>query len=338
MAYLFVPHEYLPLTMQGSHPSSAQLQRSIALCTEQPGTAWFEDAAAVAASAAGAIDINREGTAELRRRGIRADTLQLGYVPEWDRWHGDENSARPLDFTFMGGYTQRRAAALASCAPVLAGRPTAIHLFDTTIPHTSESSSFFSGDRKWDHLRSSKVILNVHRSPLAYLEWQRVIGAMVNGCVVLSEHSLGTEPLVPGEHFISTSAAGIPAVLRALLDDESLLASVRREAYEILRDQLPLDDEISLLVDALEHASQTDIGVSPRGRLQPFARPRPPVRAPAEPVRLAERRTEMDVVRMALKHLVTSQEALRRELRHGEDSPGRTVSSGMATATGTSPT
>jgi len=320
LAYLFVPHEYLPLTMPEAHPSSGQLQRSVALCTEQPGTNWFEDAAAVAANTARAIDINREGTRELRRRGVRADTLQLGYVPEWDRWGGDDSRPRPIDFTFMGGYTQRRAAALASCAPVLADRRAEIHLFDTSSPHTGESVSFFSGDRKWEHLGSSKVILNVHRSPLAYLEWQRVIGAMVNGCVVLSEHSLGTEPLVPGEHFISTDAAGIPGVLRALLEDEAWLASVRRKAYDTLRNELPLDGEIHLLVDALDQASQADIGLASRGRLRPFPKPRPPVCPPSEPMRLAEHRTEIDVVRMALKHVVTTQAALLREVRQGDGS------------------
>ena len=49
VAFLFVPHEYIPLTMPEAHPSAGQLKRSVALCTEQPGTAWFDDAAAVAA-------------------------------------------------------------------------------------------------------------------------------------------------------------------------------------------------------------------------------------------------------------------------------------------------
>ena len=321
VAYLFVPHEYMPLTMPEAHPSPGQLKRSVALCTEQPGTAWFDNAAAYAAEAACAIDINDEGTRALRSRGIAAETLQLGHVPEWDRWRGDESRERPIDFTFMGGYTPRRGAILASCGPVLAGRRTEIHLFDTSTPHTADSPAFFSGDRKWDHLCASKVILNVHRSPLAYLEWQRVLGAMANGCVVLSEHSLGTDPLVPGEHFVSTSAERVPAVLRALLADDELLAGIRRSAYETLRDELPIDTKIHALVNALELASRADIGMSRRGRVQPLPRPRPPQRPVPEPVRLAEARTEIDEVRMALKHVILAQGEIRRQLRAGGDSP-----------------
>ena len=336
VGYLFVPHEYLPLTMPEAHPSEGQLKRSVALCTEQPGTHWFEHAAGVAEKATFAIDINREGTRELRKRGVAARTLQLGYVPEWDRWGGDEDRDRPIDFTFMGGYTPRRGRILASCGSVLAGRRSEIHLFDTSRPHTAGSPSFFSGERKWAHLGASKTILNVHRSPLAYLEWQRVIGAMVNGCVVLGEHSLGIEPLVPGEHFISTTAEAVPAVLRALLEDDELLARVRRSAYETLRDELPLDGEIHVLVDALEAASGTALGMSRPGRLQPVPRPKPAAAGLSEPARLANQRTEIDTIRMALKQIVLTQGDIQRQLRsrdgehvpdraesHGPEAPGR---------------
>jgi Glycosyl transferase family 2 len=307
LAYFFVPHEYLPLTEREAHPSPGQLKRSVALCTEQPGTSWFDQAATIAAEAGGVIDINREGARELERRGISTQAVQLGYVPEWDLWGGDETQPRSIDFTFMGGHTPRRGGVLASCAPVLAGRRTEIHLFETSTPHTATSPSFFGGDRKWAHLCSSKVLLNVHRAPLAYLEWQRVLGAIVNGCVVISEHSLGTEPLVAGKHLISASAERIPAVLRGLLDDPDLLASIRRDAYRTLRDEVPIDGEIGVLAEALDRVSRAPIGVSPRGRLQPLPRPRAPEPRIPEPVRLSQHRTEMDHIRMALKHIVLTQ-------------------------------
>ncbi len=52
----------------------------------------------------------------------------------------------------MGGYTQRRAEALARCAPVLADRRASLHLFESALPHTADSQSFLSGERKWEHL------------------------------------------------------------------------------------------------------------------------------------------------------------------------------------------
>jgi hypothetical protein len=313
VSYLFVPHEYLPLTESSAHPSHAHLRRSVALCTEQPGTTWFEEAARIAAEAGKAIDINPEGAAELRRRDIAAETLQLGYVPEWDHWHGDEARDRPWDLTFMGGYTPRRAAALARCAHVLADRRAALHLFDTRVPHTAESEAFFSGARKWEHLASSKAIVNVHRSPLAYLEWQRIVGAIANGCVVVTEHSLGAAPLEPGVHYVSTALDGLPATLRALLDDPSRLEGIRQSAYETLREQLPLSASIHVLANALDEVSRASVGRLQRGTLAPRPAPRRDV-PPPEYQRIALHHTETDVVRMALKQVLMAQKALERRL------------------------
>ena len=312
LAYLFVPHEFMPLTQAEAHPSAAHMHRTVALCTEQPGTTWFDEAAEIAADAHVAIDINRQGVAELRWRGIRTELLQLGYVPDWDHWGGDESRLRDLDVTFMGGHTERRGRALAACAPVLAGRPVALHLYETAAPHTADSPSFFSGARKWDHLARCRTMVNVHRSPLAYFEWQRMIGAIANGCVVLTEHSLGGEPLVAGEHFISTSCESMAPVLRAFLDDEERIARVRREAYAFLREQLPLSACICVLADALESAARQRVAGSASSWSAPW-----PLPAPA-PERVPEyERTphgELHPLRMALKHLVLRQQDLSRRL------------------------
>ncbi len=53
LVYLYVPHEYHPLVEDLAHPTPKQLGRSIALCTEQPGTHWFELTSSIAASAGG---------------------------------------------------------------------------------------------------------------------------------------------------------------------------------------------------------------------------------------------------------------------------------------------
>src|SRR6476661_8257724 len=48
LVYVFVPHELLPLLMPDAHPSEPQLQRSVTICTEQPGTHWFDEDARIA--------------------------------------------------------------------------------------------------------------------------------------------------------------------------------------------------------------------------------------------------------------------------------------------------
>src|SRR6202035_5923111 len=72
LVYVFVPHELLPLLMPDAHPTEPQLKRSVTICTEQPGTSWFDEDARIAKRAAAAIDINRLGVVALHKLGIDA--------------------------------------------------------------------------------------------------------------------------------------------------------------------------------------------------------------------------------------------------------------------------
>jgi hypothetical protein len=313
LVYVFVPHELLPLLMPDAHPSEPQLRRSVTICTEQPGTRWFDEDARIARRAAAAIDINQLGVSALKKAGIHAKFLQLGYVPAWDHWHGEEASERPVEVTFQGGATPRRVKALARCGRHLAGRRTELHLFESVVPERADSKHFLSGARKWDMLRTSKMIMNVHRSELGYLEWQRAIGAMVNGCVLLSEHSLGFEPLVPGEHFVSVSFDSLDVALEGLVDDAGRLARIRASAYEFLRDEHPLSASIEVLAETIDEVASRPIAGTRERKALP--RPKPPQAPPAEYERIAQAGTELDVLRMATKQLLLEQRQMRRMLR-----------------------
>ncbi len=314
LVYVFVPHEYHPLTQPLAHPTAAQLVRTVAICTEPPGTHWFEVAAGIAVSCGAVIDINSVGAQALRERGIKVDLLSLGYVPSWDSWGGVE-SDRPIDVTFMGGATARREAALGACGQVLTSRRAAFHLYETIRPHNREAELFLSGQRKWKHLAASKVLLNIHRDELGYFEWQRVIGAMANGCVVLTEHSSGIEPLEPGVHFVSGKLAHLPFLIDALLEDPARLASIRLAAYEFLRQQFRLSDSIRVL-DETARAVQRSAPVvqSPSKKA---ARPAPsPISQPQTGFeRAVELRSNEDVLfRMAIKRILLEQRDLVRAI------------------------
>jgi hypothetical protein len=315
LVYVFVPHELLPLLMPDAHPSEPQLRRSVTICTEQPGTSWFEEDARISKRAAATVDINRLGVAALQKLGVRARLLQLGYIPGWDRWHGEETSERPVELTFMGGATPRRLTALARCGGLLAGRRTELHLTETILPHQAGSEHFISGNRKWDLLRSSKVLMNVHRSELGYLEWQRAVEAVANGCVLLSEHSLGFEPLVAGEHFASVSFDSLGVALEVLLSDEERLARMRTSAYAFLRDEYPLSSSIQVLSEAVvDVASRPTPAVAGLER-EISPRPKPPDVPLTEHERILKGRTDLDIVRMGIKQLLLDQRDTRRALR-----------------------
>lgn len=314
LACLFVPHEYMPLVRDEAHPSERQLARSVALCTEQPGTQWFDAAAKIAERAAVAVDINTLGVAELRRCGVEARFFQLGYVPEWDHWHGDETAERPVDVTFMGGHTRRRARALAACGRQLAGRRAELHLFDNTVPHHAGAQHYLAGTEKWELLRRSKLIVNVHRGELGYMEWQRVIGAIANGCVVVTEHSLGFAPLVPGEHFVSVSLESLPAALDALLADPGQIAAIRSAAYRFLVDEIPLARTIEPLAAVLRDVSGRSFVEAVEDRARGVPAPREPQAPPPEAARMLEANDDLSVLRMAVKELTLSQRDIARRL------------------------
>jgi hypothetical protein len=312
--YLFVPHEYVPFVDDEAHPGPLQLSRSIALCTEQPGTSWFEQTAAIAARAAAAVDINRLGVHELRKRGIPADLLQLGYFADWDTWGGEDQGERPVDVTFMGGYTPRRARALARCGRFLVNRRVELTVTESLRPHLVDSTDFLSGDRRWAALRRSKLIINVHRSELGYLEWLRIIGAMLNGCVVVTEHSIGFDPLIPGEHFVSVGYDRLPLAVDALLNDPDRIAKIRAQAYAFLRAELPFSSTIDTLVQIIHKVATAPIDPDLALPAPVYPRPCLPHVPPSECERILSDRSDLDRIKAALKDLVLGQAELRRQI------------------------
>ncbi|MGD9735438.1 MAG: glycosyltransferase [Solirubrobacterales bacterium] len=311
LVYMFIPHEYFPLVGPVAHPSDVQLARSVAIGTEQPGTPWFELVCQLATKAGATVDINRLGTKELNDRDIDAEFVPLGYVRAWDHWHSEEQP-RSVDLAFLGGYNDRRAHALATCAPVLRNRTSALYLTETGKPHARGSSYFLSHERKWQLMADSRLLLNVHRAELGYLEWHRILGATLNGCVVLSENAIGAEPLVPGEHFVAVKYEDIPFALEALLADEDRLRRIRHSVYELLRTELPEERTAEVLVAAVEKASKSHKTVGAWGLPSPS-----PVELEAPPDGWEEHAEVIGAdlpMRMALKHLVVRQKALERRL------------------------
>jgi hypothetical protein len=206
----------------------------------------------------------------------------------------------------------------------MTGRRSAIHLTESTRPHTVGKASFLSHDRKWELLADGKVLLNVHRTALPYMEWHRVIGGILNGCVIVTEHALGTAPLEPGEHYVSANYEMLPHVLEGALGDPERLERMRRDAYDLIKREMPLSTMVERLASAVERAADSPL---PRGALKaPEALPLPQPPQPPAPAwkHYVEFTGESLPLRTALKHLVVRTRLLERkidELR-GQDAPG----------------
>ncbi|MEA2684673.1 MAG: hypothetical protein QOK05_3001 [Chloroflexota bacterium] len=242
-----VPHELYLGREVGTWPSRRQRQRTIGLVTEHPGTSWFEVATLAVADLGAGFALNQAAVAECRARGLRTDHLQLGYTPNWDRWGGGPVE-RPTEITYLGVAEGRRNQVLAGFSPTLWRRRCAL-LIPPMGRGNVEHPDFLVGDAKWRHLASSQVLINLHRGGVFDTEWPRVIEAMSNGCVVVSEHCSDATPLVPGEHYLSASAADVADLANAILDDPDELDRVRRSAYQFVRHEMPMAHAARALVD-----------------------------------------------------------------------------------------
>jgi hypothetical protein len=321
------PHEFFEL---GDAPA-AELQRaaaaSVCVCTEQPGTPWFHLSVDACRRSVAALDINPQGVAALRDVGVDARHLRLGGVPRIDASGdapgGPGGATRPIDVLFLGGLDDRRGAVLAGLAPHLYRRRAELRLFRFDRPVTPRTPGVVFGHDKYRLLASSTLLVNVHRDrsadlpagaePPAYFEWARMIEAMANGCVVVTEPSEGFEPLVPGVHFVEAGADALGSAVAELLDDPERVVAIREAAHRAVMADLALAPEVGRVLDEIEtdvlerlesHAATAD-PTKGLWRLGASKVP-PPVRlGPFRPLRHLQRRA---------KHVAMAENAALRRL------------------------
>jgi len=327
---LFIPHEFMALVDPLAHPTPMQMSRTIAVCTEQPGTTWFDLTAEVAERAGAVVDINPLAAAEMRRLGIAAEHIQIGYVPAWDVWHGGEGEGdeREIDLAFLGRFTEERARTIARCVRTMERRRAAIYLTETVRPHVAGSAYYLSGERRAQLLANSKVLLNVHQQKLPYLEWHRILSAVLNGCVVLTEHSLMTEPFEAGEHFVSARPGDLPLVLEGLLNEPERMREIRHRAYDLVREQMPMSAAVDVLLKAIERAAANPVDNGSLGPAPPLPMPKPlPEPKPGWEAYVDEIGEQLPT-RRALMDLVLRTRSLERrieEMANGSAEPNQIV-------------
>lgn len=313
--YVSIPHEFFQLAPDYGRPAPGQLARTVGLCVEQPGTDEFEITCRFASQLGGMLAIHPGAARELVRREIRATHFPLGYVPEWDVWGGG-NGARPIDVVYLGSHEHRRAPIIAAYGPTLSERNSRLVLARFE-PKPGPGPSFVVGREKHELLSSSKVLLNLHREGASGLEWVRAIEAICNGAVVVSEHARDSSPLIPGEHYISGRAAELALLADGLLEDDTWLAAIRSSAYELIREQLPIERSIERLLAVAEKlpGSATPHAVA----VQALHAPAPETGA----LITAALQRELAPVRAALKGLRVELLGIRRGFSRRESPAGR---------------
>ncbi len=263
------PHEFFGLFDAPAADVEAAAAHAVAVNTEQPGTPFFELAMGFSRRGPLVFDINPFSLASVRRLGMPAVHLPLGYVPSMDHWRRRARQldtgragARTVDVAMLAGRTPRREAFLGGAASVLWEWRTDLRMFSWHRPVRGDAATFLAGAAKYDALARMRILLNVHRSDDPYFEWARVIEAIANGCVVVTEPSTGTAPLVAGEHFVEAPLEYLAEQAVALAFDEARRARIADAAYELLTSEL---DQAALLDAAFTHAATL---VAPHGEVR----------------------------------------------------------------------
>lgn len=278
------PHEFFPLhPLAGTDELREAAVAAVCVNVEQPGTPWFETAAEWAGLGRGCLDINPLGTAELRRRGVEAHRLQLGYDPLRDRSDGAEQ--RDVDLVYLGDDSPKRVDALSRRHDVLATRRCELRFFRSNRPVRPGRAGFLDAPQRTALLARSRVLVNIHRGDADYFEWVRLLDAMANGCVVVSEPSADLAPLVPGVHLLEAAPDQVVSVAAALLSDEPERRRIADAARTLLRDDLRLDrllDDTLARLDPSPAVDDRPAEDRPSEDRRPASRPGTPPVVPAD--------------------------------------------------------
>lgn len=252
------PHEFYVLRDDDDAAVRKAARCSIPICTEQPGTPWFKLSAGLCEGSPLVVDINDVGAAALSDLGFPAHRLRLGATPSMVHPMSEADAHRDIDVVFLGGATPRRGRVLAGLAPVLWDRPCEIRTFSFSRPVTGDEPGLVFGDAKYELLARSKILVNIHRGDAEgndsddYFEWARLVEAMANGCVVVTEPSIGHDPLVAGEHFVECRADEMGTTIDELLNDPARLHEVSVHARAAVTGALSLDTSVAELLSVVD--------------------------------------------------------------------------------------
>lgn len=320
------PHEFYVLRRDTDHAVRAAAQCSVPICTEQPRTPWFDLALGFCTGSPLVVDINALSLDAIHRAGFDVHRLRLGGVPGIDR---RTEADRDIDVVFLGGHTAPRAVTLARLAPTLWDRRSQIRLFSFSRPLSGDEPGVVFGIDKYDLLARSKVLVNLHRGDHGdpgYFEWARMIEAMANGCAVVTEASVGHDPLVAGQHFVETTPDRLATDVIDLLDDDERRRRIADTAHRAIMVESPLIIEMNRLLARLDPLAVFDVDRPAdgfRGRIRSGFNGRPVHRThrrPLLPVFTPYRSIRRSIYDQLLAEIAHRRElsGLRSQLEFGE--------------------
>jgi Glycosyl transferases group 1 len=236
---VIAPHEFFNLFLEPRLKPGEKIKDFLTavymLSAEQPLTHWFEMACKRAKPSRGVLDITEHTAIEYRKQGIFAVHAPLGYASCFEAGIDPHNLPdRTFDLLFLGSISRKRELFLSRNAALFNRYNSNIVITRLEKPKFSHTAGFFANHKRNQLLRSCKILVNIHANDNTYFEWLRVIMAIANGCLVISETSDYIEPLINGKHLIVTELADIADRCDYYLTHESERLRIVNEAYEFV--------------------------------------------------------------------------------------------------------
>jgi hypothetical protein len=223
-------------------PDPAILGRTIFVYPEAPSSADDEHLRLLAQAGA-VFALDQRSQIAIERLGLRARLLRPGYSKSLDRF--DPDAARPIDAISVGPRSPRQNKYVEHAAQVMSRHGLRLDVGGDGVTPIREEA--LPAEDRLPLLTQAKLFINIHADEDARFEWTRALDAIHAGAVVVTEHSSGLAPLVPGEHLITAGPCSLPYVAEAVLRDERRLAELRARAYERLSTWLPFALPVSVL-------------------------------------------------------------------------------------------
>jgi hypothetical protein len=258
---VIAPHEFFNLFLEPRLKRGAKvkdfLQAVYILSAEQPNTQWFKAACQLAASSKGVLDITQHTAMEYRKGRIFTIHAPLGYASCFEA--GIDPHDLPecnVDLLFLGSMSRKRELFLSHNAALFNQYRSNIVITRLEKLKFSHTKGFFAGHDRNRLLRSSKILVNVHANDNTYFEWLRVIMAIANGCLVISETSDYIKPLINGKHLIITELDDIAAQCEYYLEHESERQAIVNEAYKFVTQEFNTSILCKSILQKLEQQTE----------------------------------------------------------------------------------
>lgn len=165
----------------------------------------------------------------LQQLGFETVTIPLGY----HAGAGDDlGLERDIDVLFLGRLTPRREAHLRTIRDALASDGINMEI-------NASGGQWVEGHERTRLLNRAKIVLNLLRSPGDFTS-HRLVLAMANKALVVSEPFADPSPYQEGTHFIQAASRDLPSAIGQLIRDDQRRASIVQCAYHFVTTELAM--------------------------------------------------------------------------------------------------